>query len=75
VPDALIALEKWPGKVKIIGPVSVPRKWVLHSQKTAPMLRAEFNRFLSMARKDGTLIKLVKKYYPSVFDFYPDFFK
>jgi len=75
VPDALIALAKWPGKIKIIGPVSGTQEMGVAFAKTAPLLRAEFNQFLSGIKKDGTFNKLVKKYYPAVFDYYPYFFK
>ena len=75
VPDALIALEKWPGKIKVIGPVSEDQYMGVAFPKSASLLRQEFNRFLSDCKADGTYQALVKKYYPAVFDHYPDFFK
>ena len=33
VPDALIALEKWPGKIKIIGPISGGTSYGLRFRK------------------------------------------
>jgi len=75
VPDALIALEKWPGQIKVIGPISPPQTMGYAFSKTSPELRDAFNRFFKQCRKDGTYSFLVKKYYPSVFMYYPDFFK
>jgi len=75
VPDALIALEKWPGQVKVIGPVSYQQNMAVGFSKNSPKLLAEFNRFLATCKSDGTYIGLVKKYYPAVFDYYADFFK
>lgn len=75
VPDALIALEKWPGRIKVIGPVSPIQEMGCAFAKTSPRLREAFNRFFEKCKKDGTYVRLVRKYYPSVFDYYPEFFK
>lgn len=75
VPDALIALEKWPGKIKVIGPVSYKQVMGCGFSKASPLLRDAFNRFLEQCKKDGTYLRLVKKYYPAVFRYYPKFFK
>ena len=75
VPDALIALQKWPGKLKIIGPVSDKQQMAPAFAKEAPQLRDAYNQFLAKVRKDGTYMKLVNKYYPTARSFFPDFFK
>ena len=75
VPDALIALEKWPGKIKVIGPISEMQVMAAAFAKDSPQLREAFNRFLEKCRQDGTYLRLVKKYCPVVFSYYPDFFK
>ena len=75
VPDALVALQKWPGKIKIIGPVSPMQDMAAAFPKNAPKLLAEFNRFLEAAQKDGSYIAVIRKYYPYVFNYYPEFFK
>jgi len=75
VPDALIALDKWPGKIKVIGPVSKTQEMAVAFAKDAPLMKDEFNRFLLKCKSDGRYIDLVKKYYPTVFDYYPGFFK
>jgi ABC-type amino acid transport substrate-binding protein len=75
VPDALIALEKWPGKLKIIGPVSEKQEMGAAFPLDAPQLLAAYNDFLALAKKNGAYMKLVKKYYPSAPLFFPGFFK
>ena len=74
VPDALVALEKWPGQIKVIGPVSPVQQMGLGFAKNAPLLRAAFNDFFEMCKADGTYRQLVKKYYPSAFLYFPRFF-
>ncbi len=74
VPDALIALEKWGGEIKIIGPISDVQNMAWGFRKTSPKLRKRFNRFFEQCKADGTYRKLVKKYYPNVFSYFPDFF-
>ena len=74
VPDALIALEKWPGKLKILGPVSERQLMAAAFSKDASRLLTTYNEFLRKVKKDGTYLKLVRKYYPSATYFFPDFF-
>ena len=75
VPDALIALEKWSGKIKIIGPISRKQEMGVGFPKDAPKLREAFDRFLAGLRSDGTYDRIVKKYYPTIYAFFPEFFK
>lgn len=75
VPDALVALQKWPGKIKIIGPISEVQQMAVAVSKESPKLLEEFNRFVEKIKKDGSYIEIVKKYYPYVFRYYPAFFK
>jgi len=75
VPDALVALQKWPGKIKIIGPISPVQDMSVAFSKESPALRDAFNRFLADCRKDGTYNQLIRKYYPFAFKYFPDFFK
>lgn len=74
VPDALVALEKWPGQLKVIGPISDKQEMGAAFAKTSPLLRNAFNKFFEIIKADGTYSKLVNKYYPEVFSFYPEFF-
>lgn len=75
VPDALVALEKFPGKIKIIGPITDKQYMGCAFAKDAPELRDAFNRFLKQAKANGTYLALVKRYYPKVFNYYRDFFE
>jgi ABC-type amino acid transport substrate-binding protein len=75
VPDALVALQKWPGKIKIIGPVSEVQDMAAAFRKDSPRLREAFNLFLAKIRKNGTLERIALQYYPYVTDYYTDFFK
>jgi len=75
VPVALIALERWAGEIKVVGPVSLQQQMAYAFDKEARKLRAEFEKFFSACKADDTYHALVNKYYPTVFSYYPDFFK
>ncbi|HHB77178.1 MAG TPA: transporter substrate-binding domain-containing protein [Desulfobulbus sp.] len=74
VPDALIALERWPGQIKVIGPISDAQLMGVAFRKDTPKLREAFNTYFKRIRTDGTYNRLVKKYYPAVFRYSADFF-
>lgn len=74
VPDALVALVKWGSKIKVVGPISKFQGMGVGFTKDAPELKKEFNNFLAQIKADGTYHKLLTKYYPLAFQFYPDFF-
>lgn len=74
VPDTLVALQKWPGEIKVIGPISDTQTMGVAFRKDSPILRAAFNRYLYSLKQSGKYNPLIKKYYPSVFDFYAEFF-
>lgn len=75
VPDALIALEKWRGKLKILGPITTRQEMGAGFPKDAPQLLVAYNAFVTQTQRDGTYLRLVKKYYPTASRFFPDFFK
>lgn len=75
VADTLIALEKWPGQIKVIGPISEQQKMAAGFRKDSPELRKAYNQYLKIIKADGTYQHLIEKYYPSVFDFYRAYFK
>jgi ABC-type amino acid transport substrate-binding protein len=74
VPVALVALEKWPGEIKVVGPISLPQEMAPAFAKSSPKLRAAFEAFFERSKADGSYNRLVNKYYPTVFTYYPDFF-
>ncbi len=75
IADALIALHRWPGKLKIIGPINETQELAVAFRKNSPKLLARFNEFLKNKQEDGTYIELVNKYYPFIIDYYPEFFE
>jgi ABC-type amino acid transport substrate-binding protein len=74
IPDALVALQKWPGKIKIIGPISPPQWMGAVVPKTSPALLAEFNRFFHSCWADGAYRQMVERHFPAVFLYLGDFF-
>jgi ABC-type amino acid transport substrate-binding protein len=75
MPDALLSLKKHPGKIKIIGPLSPTQDMAAGFAKDSIQLRSEFNKFFTQIKKDGSYLKIVRKYYPSAPEYYPAFFK
>lgn len=75
VPDALLDLQRWAGRIKIIGPVSEPQELAAAFPRSAPDLRAAFDAYLTRIKADGTYDKLVDRYYPGVRHYFPDFFR
>ncbi len=73
VPVALIALARWPGRIKVIGPVSEPQEMACAFSQDSPRLRQAFADFFAEFIRRGKYKQLVRKYYPSVFSYYPDF--
>ncbi len=74
VADAMVALERFPGKIKVIGPVSPPQTMAVAFRPGAPRLREAFEEFLSAARKDGSYAALVQAYYPEAPVYFREFF-
>ncbi len=75
IPDALIALQKWQGEIKVIGPVSPHQYMGVAFAKDSPELLDEFNSFFKKIWADKTYKKMVEKHYPSVFVYLGDFFE
>lgn len=75
VPDALLAIGRWIGQVKVLGPLSEKQSMGVGFRKDNPELRHAFNEFYTDLRLSGEFCALVKKYYPEVIDYFPDFFE
>lgn len=73
-PDAMVSLQKWPGEIKVIGPVSPVQEMAAAFAPTSPRLRREFNRFLAQLKRSGRYRQMALKYYPAVVDYFPGFF-
>lgn len=74
VPDTILDLQKWAGKIKILGPISEEQKLAAAFPKSSPELRGAFDRYLRKAKADGSYDKLVDKYYPGIRQYFPEFF-
>lgn len=74
-PDVLVALEKWQGQIKVIGPVAPPQRMAAALAKSSPKLKQAFNLFLKGIKEDGTYQALVEKYYPSFSEYFPEYFR
>jgi ABC-type amino acid transport substrate-binding protein len=74
VPDVLMTLNKWPGKIKVLGPMAERQDMACAFRKTSPALLAAFNEFFEQCQRDGAYLGLARKYYPDVFGYFPEFF-
>ena len=74
LPDTFVALKKWPGRIKSIGPVSSDHMMAYAFAESSPQLLHAFNLFFEQCMQDGTYTQLVQKYYPAIFQYYPEFF-
>jgi ABC-type amino acid transport substrate-binding protein len=74
-PDALVALDKFPGKIKILGPITPEQYMGCAFAKTSPKLRDAFNQFFEKINADGTYLEMVKRYYPQILIYFRDFFE
>ncbi|MDA8100462.1 MAG: ABC transporter substrate-binding protein [Nitrospiraceae bacterium] len=72
-PDAFVALENWPGKIKVLGPVSAVQDMAAAFRKDSPRLREAFDAFLADLKKSGAFRAIVEKYYPYVREYDPAF--
>jgi ABC-type amino acid transport substrate-binding protein len=74
VPDAVLDLQKWAGRIKVIGPISEEQELAAAFPKSSPALRDAFNEYLKKVRADGSYQKLVRKYYLGIESYFPAFF-
>ena len=74
VPSAVLDLQKWAGRIKVIGPISDEQSLAAAFPKSSPALRDAFNEYFRKIRADGSYDKLVRKYYPGIDSYFPAFF-
>lgn len=74
VPDIILALQRWPGQIKVIGPISEKQMMAPGFRKASPELRMAFNAYLAALWQEGTYQRMVKQYYPSLHVYFPEFF-
>ncbi len=75
VPDALVALKKWPGMIKVVGPLSPAQEMGVGFRPDSPLLHQEFEKFLQQIKRNGMYRGIVEKYYPLALSYFPEFFK
>lgn len=74
MPDILIAMQKWPGEIKVIGPISETQALAVGFRKSSPELRQAFNTYFGKLVREGRYLSLVEKYYPGASRYFPAFF-
>jgi ABC-type amino acid transport substrate-binding protein len=74
VADVILDLQKWAGRIKVLGPISEEQEMAAAFPPDAPQLRDAFNEYLRKTKADGTYDKLVRKYYPGIHAYFPNFF-
>ncbi|MGD9819375.1 MAG: transporter substrate-binding domain-containing protein [Desulfomonilaceae bacterium] len=72
VPDSLVALSKFPGKIKILGSITGKQDMGFGFSKESPQLLASFNDFLAELKASGELSELILKYYPGIDNYFPE---
>ena len=60
MPDVLVALELWPGQIKVIGPISEEQRMAAGFRKDSPGAAQGLQRLTWRAKADGTYMRLVK---------------
>ena len=74
VPDVILDLQKWAGKIKVISPISSHQDLAAAFPKDSPRLREAYNEYLEMLKASGEYRRLVDKYYPGIDSWFPEFF-
>lgn len=72
VPDSLIALSKFPGKIKILGSITGKQDMGFGFSKESPNLLASFNEFLGELKSSGELTRMILNYYPGIDRYFPE---
>lgn len=74
VADVILDLQKWAGHIKVLGPISEEQEMAAAFPPDAPQLRDAFNEYLRKVKADGSYEKLVRKYYPGIHAYFPEYF-
>lgn len=72
VPDTLVALAKFPGKLKVLGTITEKQSMAFGISKDSPELLKSFNTFLEELSISGELSELILEYYPTVATYFPE---
>lgn len=74
VPDVVLDLQRWAGRIKVLGPISDNQDLAAAFPRDSPELRAAFNHYMRTVQQDGSYDRLVNKYYPGIRRYFPEFF-
>lgn len=74
VPDAVLDLQKWAGKIKVLGPISEEQNLAAAFRPSGARLRDAFNVYLEKMKSNGGYDALIEKYYPGIRKYQPAFF-
>ena len=74
VPDVILDLQKWAGKIKVVGPISSHQNLAAAFPQESPRLREAYNDYLDQLIESGEYRRLVDKYYPGIESWFPEFF-
>jgi len=74
VADVILDLQKWAGHIKVLGPISEEQEMAAAFPPDAPQLRDAYNQYLRKVKADGTYERLVRKYYPGIHAYFPEYF-
>lgn len=74
VANVILDLQRWAGRIKVIGPVSEEQTMAAAFPRSSPRLRDAYNAYLAKIRADGTYDRLIDKYYPGIRVWFPAFF-
>ncbi len=74
VPDVVLDLQRWAGRIQVVGPISEVQDLAVAFPKSSPQLRSAFEAYLAQLRRDGRYDRLVDKYYPGIRLYFPAFF-
>lgn len=74
VPDAVLDLQRWAGRIRVVGPISEHQDLAAAFPKSSPALRKAFDDYLQQLRATGGYDQLVNKYYPGIRQYFPEFF-
>ncbi len=72
VPDSLVALSKFPGRIKILGAITQKQDMAFGVSKDSPKLKESLNQFLAQLKSSGKLSELLLTYYPGLDNYFPE---
>src|ERR1700738_770073 len=74
VPDAILDLRKWAGRIKILGPISDRQMLATAFPKDATRFRDDFHAYFAEIKASGVYDRVRDKYYPGIRRFFPEYF-